>query len=140
MTIGPLSWACASCDHPFGTDGTTLPDGKLAQCACCGNHELYRQKDFPQWLGMALLAVACGLFFIFAIRFQYVIAWTILLGSAALDGLIYLIVGDVVICYRCGAQHRGIPSRTFDPFDLGTAEKYRQERIRREKLQANKGD
>lgn len=88
---------------------------------------------------MSLLTVACALFFVFAIRFHYAIAWTILLGSAALDGLIYLIVGDVVVCYRCGAQHRGVPSRSFDPFDLGTAEKYRQERIRREKLHASKG-
>ena len=61
--------------------------------------------------------------------------WAILLGSAAIDGLVYLIVGDVVVCYRCAARHRGVPSRAFDPHELAIAEKYRQERIRKEQLQ-----
>jgi len=38
------------------------------------------------------------------------------------------------VCYRCGCQHRGVPSRAFDPFELATGEKYRQERLRREQL------
>src|SRR5262245_17084381 len=114
----------------------TPTDQTLPRCASCGNTELYRQKDFPQWLGMSLLAVACLVFFVFALLYQYAIAWSVLLGSAAIDGLIYLIVGDVVVCYRCGAKHRGWPSKKFQPFELTTAEKYRQERIRREQLQA----
>ena len=24
----------------------------------CGNHELYKKKDFPQWLGMTILIAA----------------------------------------------------------------------------------
>lgn len=108
----------------------------LTTCSQCGNAELYRQKDFPQWLGMSLLTVACLVFFVFALLYQYAIAWSVLLGSAAIDGLIYLIVGDVVVCYRCGTKHRGWPSRKFAPFELTAAEKYRQERIRREQLQA----
>ncbi len=134
LTTGDVS--CPACSVRL--EPNSIVDGKLTHCACCGCTELYRQKDFPQWLGMMLLTVACVVFYLFAIRYQYAIAWTVLLGSAALDGLVYLIVGDVVICYRCAAQHRGIPSRTFDPFDLSIAEKYRQERLRREQLEANK--
>jgi hypothetical protein len=64
------------------------------------------------------------------------LAWTVLLGSAAIDGLLYYgIVGDVVVCYRCGCEHRGVPSRAFDPHELAVAERYRQERIRREQHQ-----
>lgn len=126
--------------HEFGYLEAQLKNPQsndmVASCSQCGNTELYRQKDFPQWLGMTLLGGACLVFFIFAIRYQYAIAWSVLLGSAALDGLIYLIVGDVVICYRCGAKHRGWPSRNFHPFELTTAEKYRQERIRHEQLEA----
>lgn len=128
-----LTWAC-----PCGASGvlpvlnTATP---LSHCGFCSCGDLYRQKDFPQWLGMSLLTVACLLFFVFAIFYQYAIAWTILLGSAAIDGLIYLWVGDVAICYRCLAQHRGVPARSVDPFDLATAERYRQERLRREELQ-----
>jgi hypothetical protein len=102
----------------------------------CGSAALYRQKDFPQWLGMSVLAAACASFFILQVLYQPWWAWAVLLGSAALDGLLYYgLVGDVVVCYRCGAQHRGGPSRAFDPFELAVAERYRQERLRREQMQ-----
>ena len=43
---------------------------------------------------------------------------------AAFDGLLYLWVGDVLVCYRCGAQYRGLPPReTYKPFDLGIGER-----------------
>ncbi|MBX7102987.1 MAG: zinc ribbon-containing protein [Gemmataceae bacterium] len=124
---------CVHCGHEIQLQGKSA---SLDCCSACGNIELYRKKDFPQWLGMGLLALACLLFYLFAIQYRYAIAWSILLGSAAIDGIIYYIVGDVVVCYRCGCEHRGIPSRTFDPHSLATAEKYRQERLRREKLRA----
>lgn len=132
---GPAERTCIGCGkvEPLVD---AIAEGKLKCCAACGNEQLYRMKDFPQWLGMGLLATACILFYLFAIQYQYAIAWSILLGSAAVDGLIYFIVGDVVVCYRCAAQHRGIPSRVFDPHEIAIAERYRQERIRREQLQA----
>ena len=85
---------------------------------------------------MSLLAGACVSFFVMAVIFyQYILAWAVLLGSAAVDGLLYYgVVGDVVLCYRCGCQHRGGRSRDFDPFELATGERYRQERLRREQL------
>jgi hypothetical protein len=110
-------------------------DGALTCCGLCGGRDLYRQKDFPQWLGLSILAVACASFFVLQVLYHQWLAWTILLGSAAFDGLLYGYVGDVVVCYRCGCQHRGVRSRAFDPFELATAERYRQERIRREQLQ-----
>ena len=124
---------CSACHHTT-TLSCQLSDHRPTHCAACGCSELYRQKDFPQWLGLGLLTVACLLFFVFAIRYEYTVAWSVLLGSAAIDGLIYFIVGDVVICYRCGAKHRGVVTRAFGPFELTVAEKYRQERLRREQL------
>ena len=41
--------------------------------------------------------------------YDNVLTWGILLGSAAFDGILYLLVKDVVVCYRCGAEHRGVP-------------------------------
>ena len=56
-------------------------------------------------------------------------------GTAVFDGLLYLLVGDVTVCYRCGAHYRGFPPHpAHQPFDLGVGERYRQERIRRELL------
>jgi len=134
---GPTAWQCPNCgaSSELPADALTA-DGSLSHCALCGNGQLYRMKDFPQWLGMLILTLACGSFFVLAVGFyQYNLAWAILLGSAAVDGLIYLIVGDVVVCYRCGTRHSGLPSRAFDPHELAIAEKYRQERIRKEQLQ-----
>jgi len=134
---GLNDWQCPNCSTKQILPAAQSHDGGLKCCAYCGNEQLYRKKDFPHWLGMTLLTVACALFFIFAVRYQYAIAWGILLGSAAIDGLLYLYVGDVVVCYRCGAQHRGVPSRTFDPHELAIAERYRQERLRKEQLKSN---
>ena len=66
-------------------------------------------------------------------------SWAILIGSALFDGLLYLWVGDVVVCYRCGAHYRDLPpGEEFRPFELGIGERYRQERLRREELSARK--
>jgi hypothetical protein len=134
---GPTTWQCPDCGATAEVPADALASGgSLCRCAACGNSQLYRMKDFPQWLGMTILTLACGSFFVLAVVFyQYNLAWAILLGSAAVDGLIYLIVGDIVVCYRCGARHRGVPSRSFDPHELAIAEKYRQERTRMEQLQ-----
>ena len=55
------------------------------------------------------------------------------------DLLLYLWVGDAVVCYRCGAVHSQFgPAPEIKPFDLGISERYRQQRIRREQLQAER--
>ena len=131
-------WRCVACGHCIDLHGAEA-DGSVSQCAACGNQELYRQKDFPQWLGLSLLAVACAAFFVLQVLYHQWIAWAVLLGSAAIDGLLYYgWVGDVLVCYRCGCQHRGVPSGPFDPHELATAEKYRQERLRQEQLRSGK--
>jgi hypothetical protein len=110
-------------------------DGAAAGCAVCGNCELYRKKDFPHGLGMALLALACLASAVtYGLYYQW-LTWAILIGTALFDSVLYLCVGDVVVCYRCGAQYRGLPdAATVPPFDLGVGERYRQERLRREQL------
>ncbi|MFO0808306.1 MAG: hypothetical protein U0746_06760 [Gemmataceae bacterium] len=133
---GRVDWRCAACAHSATLTDTRDASGKPTACVLCGCGDLYRQKDFPQWLGLSLLAAACASFFVLQILYHWYAAWAILLGSAAIDGFLYYgIVGDVVVCYRCAAQHRGVPAKAFDPHELAKAERYRQERIRLE--QAN---
>lgn len=111
----------------------------MKTCLVCGNAELYRKKDFPHWLGMLLLAAACVAFLITNYLYLQWLAWGILLGSAFIDGLLYLAVRDVVVCYRCGAQHRGARSSTqHGPFELSVGERFRQEQLRREQLRAER--
>jgi hypothetical protein len=131
-------WQCPACDHLVSLH-THGHESGLPCCAICGNEELYKKKDFPHWLGLTILTVAClGSIIPYWLYHQW-LTWTILIGSAALDGLLYLWVGDVVVCYRCGAQYRELaPRAEHKPFELGIAERYRQERLRREQLQAAK--
>jgi hypothetical protein len=128
---GVSEWQCPACDHIVPLAGEN--DGRC--CAVCGNHELYRKKDFPHWLGMSILVIACLASIVtYWLRRQW-LTWSILIGSAIIDGLLYLLVGDVTVCYRCQALHRELPDTVQQPpFELGIAERYRQERIRHEQL------
>lgn len=128
------TWNCAHCAHTQTLTAPNLDGGApLTACAVCGNAQVFRQKNFPQWLGLSLLAFACASFFVLQLLYEPRWAWGILLGSALLDGLLYVWVGDAIVCYRCHAKHAGLPKhRSYEPFELATAEKYRQEKIRRE--------
>jgi hypothetical protein len=59
--------------------------------------------------------------------------WTygVLFTTALLDVVLYLLVGNVLQCYRCHAQYREVPGlELHGGFDLETHEKYRQQRLR----------
>jgi hypothetical protein len=109
------------------------------QCVCCGNCELYRKKDFPHTLGMTILVVACAASFVTYLYYEKWLTWAILIGTAVFDGVLYLLVGDVIVCYRCQAHYRGLArGAEHAPFDLSIGERYRQERIRTEQLKAER--
>lgn len=132
---GRPEWQCPDCDHQLRLP-ENLSAADLAACPVCGNAELYKKKDFPHWLGLTILTVACAAFFLLQLTYHPTLAWTFLIVSAALDGGLYLWVGDAVVCYRCGASLHGLPApATQPPFELGTGERYRQERIRRARVQ-----
>ena len=131
-TSGPAEWRCPGCDHP-----TRLadPNPDVTSCAVCGNPEVYVRKDFPHSVGLTILTLACIASTVTYFLYAKWLTWAILIGSAAFDGLLYLWVKDVIVCYRCQAHHRGYtPNPEHKPFELTTHERYRQERIRREQM------
>ncbi len=144
-----LRYACPRCETQHATP---VSDARTLQCECgwsrpvteddfdgdtptrclvCGCDDLWRQKDFPQWLG--LLMVAMGIIF-------STIAWAghrpatalgILMFFALVDLLLYTFMGDMLVCYRCRARHRRMPiNEDHADFDLEVAERYRQQQIR----------
>lgn len=136
---GSAQWQCPSCDHLLRLPIEITIDAASA-CPICGNIEMYKKKDFPHWLGLAILTIASVSFFLLQLLYHPWLAWTILIGSAVLDGGLYLWVGDAIVCYRCGAQLHALGAPAAQPpFDLGIAERYRQERLRRQQLQQEKG-
>jgi hypothetical protein len=135
----PVSWQCPNCDHvqqltpppaAEGPEGTTL-----SACAVCGQGELYKKKGFPHWLGLLILALACVGFLALHASYQVAWAWVVLIGSAILDGALYLLVRDVVVCYNCEAEHHGLKRSGNKPFELTIHERYRQQRLRRQQLE-----
>ena len=129
---GSIDWQCPHCDHRL-TIEPAAPD--LPTCVICGNKELYKKKAFPHGLGMTILVVAC-LASVFTYGwYEKWATYAILIGTALFDGVLYLMVGDVIVCYRCNAYYGGVqPSDRHKPHELIVGERYRQERIRREQL------
>ncbi|MFN4260411.1 MAG: hypothetical protein ACK4RK_14040 [Gemmataceae bacterium] len=132
------TYSCPQCGHVL-TLSAPENDKALSACAVCGNEEVYRKKDFPHWLGISILVLSCLAFLILKALYHQWWAWVILIGSALFDGALYLLVKDVVVCYRCGTHHHGLPSNPdYPPFDLSIAERYRQEQLRRQQVEAER--
>jgi hypothetical protein len=128
-------WQCPACDHRQQIDAA---EPTLPCCVICGNPELYKKKDFPHWLGMTILVVACVASAYTYLWYDKWLTWAILIGSAIIDGALYLSVGDAVVCYRCNAHYKGFtPTEAHRPFELTIGERYRQERLRVQERQRN---
>lgn len=132
--VKAAAWNCAHCK--FAVNAVAPSQGEaLTDCRCCGNKELYVQKAFPHWLGMGILVLACVASAVTYGFYWITWTWTILIGSAVVDGVLYLLMGNVTVCYRCRAQYVGFPANPeHAPFNLAIGERYRQEKLRREEL------
>jgi len=115
----PASLRCSAC----GTERPLSPDaapagGGLVACVVCGHPELFTRKRFPTATGFAIVIVAA----LYAPSTHY-----LSLGVAAvIDWLLYHALPDGVVCYVCGAEHRGFPSEPRHPrFDREIAERLR---------------
>jgi DNA-directed RNA polymerase subunit RPC12/RpoP len=109
----------------------------IGRCIACPSTELFVRKDFPQQLGVAIVALG---FIASSIPWAYgypVWTYAILFATALADVLLYLLVPNCLMCYRCGAQYRGLPNlEQHSAFDLETHERHRQQLIRQQELGA----
>jgi hypothetical protein len=146
-----ITFACPHCDEPARLEFSAKSDvlecpncrqqiripedawegDRLRRCLVCPSSDLYVRKDFPQILGVSLVAIGIlGSSVAWAYAMIY---WTfgILFATALADVILYALVGDALMCYRCHAQYRGLAE--FDEhgaFDLETHERYRQQAAR----------
>ena len=64
-----------------------------------------------------------------------VTAIAILMGFAAIDLVLFTVMRDMLVCYRCAAKHRGTdPGEAYPRFDLEVAERYRQQALRMDQV------
>jgi hypothetical protein len=133
VTAESPRFACSGCGRNWDVPVEDLPDGRPARCLCCGNADLWRQKDFPQTLGFIMVALGAVLSSI-AWAYHYpVLALSILAGFGLLDMAFYLVMPDVLVCYRCRARHSVAKGDgEFESYNHELGERYRQERLRLE--------
>ena len=89
---------------------------------------------------MGVTIVATG-FVLSSIAWYYhmiVATFAILLLTAAIDICLYLFMGEVLECYRCHAQYRGVGNLdSKEAFNLEIHEKHRQQQARLKQSRAN---
>lgn len=113
---GEPARVCEQCNT--ATDVVAPDAGAIIEvCAACKHEELYFQKDFNRRTGIALVVLG-----------SVFVPWTYglsLLGVTILDYIVWRMVKDVIVCYRCQAVHRGYPPNpALKPFDLITHDRH----------------
>jgi hypothetical protein len=122
---------CPHCGLQIHEPPDAWEDGRLRRCLVCPSTDLFIRKDFPQRLGVTIVAVGVGLSCITWFNYWVTATFVVLFATALADFVLYLIVGDSLACYRCGAEYRQLPQRAgYATFDLETHERYRQQSAR----------
>ncbi len=115
---------CSKCGREARADFLPAGGQPLACCGVCQRRDLYQQRDFNRNLGAAVATVTClvsfGLFF-----WNWLAGLATLVGLALVDLALFLLLDEVVICYACGAVHRGFPKNPQIPgFNLVVLDRY----------------
>ena len=106
-----------------------IQGGYLQKCIACPSTELFVRKNFPQRLGVMIVAIGFGISCVTWYYHMIIATFAVLFLTALLDVVLYLIVGELVECYRCHAQYRGLTDVTkHGAFDLEVHERIRGER------------
>jgi hypothetical protein len=126
--------SCSDCSWTRPLPADPLQRVHPEQCLVCGCRDLWRQKDFPQRLGVAMVA-AGGILSTIAYYYHYHLwALGILMVFALIDMILFAVMPDVLVCYRCSSRYRNFDPAGGTPyFNLETNERYRQEAIRLQK-------
>jgi hypothetical protein len=122
---------CPRCAAAISLPPDAFEGEQLRRCLVCPSTDLFVRKDFPQRLGVAIVALGI-LGSSIAWGYSLVIAtFAILFATALVDVILYLVVPDALMCYRCGAQYRLAPGMArHGAFSLETHERHRQQSAR----------
>ncbi|MEX0818013.1 MAG: hypothetical protein WD070_00420 [Pirellulaceae bacterium] len=131
------SVACPQCDWRQNASAEIPAEEPLSECLVCGCKELFIRKNFSQRLGVAVVVLAATSSAIAWAYYMWYTAYGILFVAALLDLYLYFTVGNLLQCYRCNAEYRGLPHLDdHEAFSLETHERYRQQAIRLAESQA----
>ena len=91
---------CPGCSTIYGR--VTEAIDSFSSCSVCQCKQFYIQKDFNQFIGCLVMLIG-----IILVPKSYGLSLPVF---ALIDWLLYRKVKTMVICYKCGAEYRGIPS------------------------------
>jgi hypothetical protein len=124
---GPPALTCGNCGRStsLGRSPAVLEGSRVDVCPVCGHPDFYVQKDFNRALGLAVVVAGSLVSVVFFAMREPVLALGALVAMALVDGAIYLLVGEVTVCYSCHAIFRGFgPNPEHGPFNLELLERY----------------
>jgi hypothetical protein len=128
---GDVSLACPACGQSFAVAADSFDADHLQRCLVCPSTDLFVRKDFPQRLGVAVVVLGIAASCVAWAYMAVFATFAILFATALIDVVLFLIVPDALMCYRCGAQYRGTGGLSrHGAFNLETHERYRQQAAR----------
>jgi hypothetical protein len=113
---------CAHCGALKTLDVAAAIDAPagLERCPVCDGQQFYVQRDFNQKAGLAVVAVG-------AVLAPFTPFYSSLFVAALVDAVLFAVLPEITVCYRCQAHFRGFPRNPrHHAFDLHIAEQYRQ--------------
>jgi hypothetical protein len=122
---------CPECHEPTRLPAGAIEGSRLSRCLVCPSVDLFVRKDFPQRLGVGLVMVGVvGSSICWGFGWP-IVTFAILFATALLDVILYMIVPNALMCYRCGAQYRQVVGLDeHGAFDLEVHERHRQAKHR----------
>jgi hypothetical protein len=111
---------CAACAHETSLDvsGIAANPPRVERCPACDGRQLYVQRDFNQRVGLGIVVVG-------ALLVPFTPFYSSLFAAAIADAILYALVPEVTVCYRCHAHFRGFARNPgHQAFDLHLAEQY----------------
>jgi hypothetical protein len=119
-----LAIRCGRCgrDLALAISDELRADRTVDICPVCRGAAFYLRKDFDPKIGLTVVAIG-GLtsagFYWFG---RDLVAYGILAAAVIGDLVVYGLLKDVTVCYRCHSEFRGAYRRTATAFDLHTAD------------------
>lgn len=124
-------FTCVHCGQQRAIPPAAVTAEGVSRCLVCPSEELFLRKDFPQRLGVTIVAVGLAASCIPWYFHNWYGTFAILFATALADVVLYLTMGDMLQCYRCQAQYRGVPDlERHDAFNLEIHERHRQQQAR----------
>jgi len=131
VAIADATIACPSCHQAVTVPADAYDGEQLQRCLFCPSTDLFVRKDFPQRVGVAIVAIGIVASCVTWAYSLLLATFAVLFATALVDVVLYLIVPDALTCYRCGAIYRTADGAgRHGPFNLETHERHRQQAAR----------